>query len=281
MSSTAVTALLSALSAHKADVVQRSAAEEFAADPQRFAKMSVVFDDLLFDYSKQRVNATTLAMLKSLAQTAGVEAKRDAMMRGEKINVTEDRAVLHTALRDLSGSPVLVDGVDVAPGDRGDARKHARLRRRRARGPGARRPWPADDGRRQYRHRRLGPRARFRLARARPVRPAGPARPFRLQRRRRRHRRHAARPRSLAHDVHHLLEDVHHPGDHDQRRQRPRLDRAEAGREGGVRPFRRGLDETRQGRRIRHRGQPRVRLLGLGRRPLFRSGRALACRSRS
>ncbi len=115
MSSTAVTALLSALAAHKADVLQRSAAEEFAADPQRFAKMNVVFDDLLFDFSKQRVNASTLAMLKSLAQTAGVEAKRDAMFRGEKINTTEDRAVLHTALRDLSGSPVMVDGVDVAP----------------------------------------------------------------------------------------------------------------------------------------------------------------------
>jgi len=115
MPSSAVSAFLSALAAHKADVLQRSVAEEFAADPQRFSKHSVTFDDLLFDFSKQRVNATTMALLKSLAEAAGVEAKRDAMFRGDIINTTEKRAVLHTALRDLTCAPILVDGKDVAP----------------------------------------------------------------------------------------------------------------------------------------------------------------------
>ena len=115
MPSSAVSAFLSALSAHKSDVLKRSVAEEFAADARRFSAHSVTFDDLLFDFSKQRVNATTMALLKSLAEAAGVEAKRDAMFAGAIINTTERRAVLHTALRDLTGAPILVEGQDVAP----------------------------------------------------------------------------------------------------------------------------------------------------------------------
>lgn len=88
----------------------------FAGDPERFARFSGRLDDLLVDWSKQRVTAETLALLFDLARASGLEARRDAMFAGEKINTTEGRAVLHTALRNRSGAPVLVDGVDVMPG---------------------------------------------------------------------------------------------------------------------------------------------------------------------
>ncbi len=90
--------------------------ELFDADPARFSRFSLQLDDLLFDYSKNRIDAAALDGLLSLAREAGVEARRDAMFAGEPINVTEGRAVLHTALRNRSGTPVLVDGEDVMPG---------------------------------------------------------------------------------------------------------------------------------------------------------------------
>jgi glucose-6-phosphate isomerase len=96
-------------------ILEKSVADEFAADPQRFAAMHVLLDDLLFDYSKQRLTQAALAELLALAKTCNVEGKRDAMFRGDIINTTEHRAVLHTALRNLSGNPVLVEGSDVMP----------------------------------------------------------------------------------------------------------------------------------------------------------------------
>ncbi|HVK90169.1 MAG TPA: glucose-6-phosphate isomerase [Mycoplana sp.] len=87
----------------------------FAADPQRFSRFSVTLDDLLFDYSKCAVNDRVLDGLEALAKQAGVEKKRDAMFSGEIINITEERAVLHTALRNRANTPVLVDGKDVMP----------------------------------------------------------------------------------------------------------------------------------------------------------------------
>ncbi len=87
----------------------------FAADPQRFARFSVSLDDFLFDFSKCAVNERILDGLEALAKEAGVEKKRDAMFAGEKINITEERAVLHTALRNRSNTPVIVDGRDVMP----------------------------------------------------------------------------------------------------------------------------------------------------------------------
>ncbi len=87
----------------------------FAADPQRFARFSVSLDDFLFDFSKCAVNERIFDGLEALAKEAGVEKKRDAMFAGEKINITEERAVLHTALRNRSNTPVLVDGRDVMP----------------------------------------------------------------------------------------------------------------------------------------------------------------------
>lgn len=83
-------------------------------DPRRFDTYSASLDDMLLDYSKTSIDAPAIQMLLKLA--SDVEAKRDAMFRGDKINTTEDRAVLHTALRNRSGKPVLVDGQDVMPG---------------------------------------------------------------------------------------------------------------------------------------------------------------------
>ncbi|MCK4860491.1 MAG: glucose-6-phosphate isomerase [Rhodobacteraceae bacterium] len=82
-------------------------------DPSRFDTFTTSLDDMLLDYSKTSIDAPAMHMLLKLA--SGVEAKRDAMFRGDKINTTEDRAVLHTALRNRSGNPVLVDRIDVMP----------------------------------------------------------------------------------------------------------------------------------------------------------------------
>lgn len=87
----------------------------FAADRQRFTRYSVGIDDLLMDFSKTAVNEQVMGLFERLAEEAGVAAKREAMFQGEAINFTEGRAVLHTALRNRSNSPVMVDGRDVMP----------------------------------------------------------------------------------------------------------------------------------------------------------------------
>jgi glucose-6-phosphate isomerase len=87
----------------------------FEKDPGRFSRFSVALGDLFVDYSKHRITDETLKLLFDLAQEAKVPEWRDRMLRGEKINGTEDRAVLHTALRNRSGRSVLVDGKDVMP----------------------------------------------------------------------------------------------------------------------------------------------------------------------
>ncbi len=87
----------------------------FAADPQRFDHYSLYLDDLLVDYSKNLITDETRRLLYELARQVGLESCIAAMFRGEKINVTENRAVLHTALRNRSDEPVYVDGQDVMP----------------------------------------------------------------------------------------------------------------------------------------------------------------------
>ena len=87
----------------------------FAADASRFSRFSASVDDLLMDYSKCAVNDEILTLLEELSAWAGVAEKRDAMFSGAPINFTEGRAVLHTALRNRSNTPVLVDGHDVMP----------------------------------------------------------------------------------------------------------------------------------------------------------------------
>ncbi|MGB3245538.1 MAG: glucose-6-phosphate isomerase, partial [Sulfitobacter sp.] len=87
-------------------------------EPDRAENFSVQTQDMRFDYSKTNIDADTRADLLHLAEDAAVFAKRDAMFAGEEINQTEGRAVLHTALRNLDGGPVVVDGADVMPGVR-------------------------------------------------------------------------------------------------------------------------------------------------------------------
>ena len=104
-----------ALQSHKSEVANDHMRDWFDADPQRFDRFSLQFDDILFDFSKNRINSKTLTLLFDLARHANLKAEIEAMFNGEKINTTEDRAVLHTALRNRSNSPIYVDGEDVMP----------------------------------------------------------------------------------------------------------------------------------------------------------------------
>ncbi|HNW91304.1 MAG TPA: glucose-6-phosphate isomerase, partial [bacterium] len=103
------------LQAHAAQMKTRSLRELFAADPQRFECFSRRQGDILLDYSKNLITADTMQLLAGLADDCRLRAAIDAMFRGEAINETENRAVLHTALRNRSGSPVVVGGSDVMP----------------------------------------------------------------------------------------------------------------------------------------------------------------------
>ncbi|MBL8120748.1 MAG: glucose-6-phosphate isomerase, partial [Anaerolineae bacterium] len=87
----------------------------FAEEPDRFEQYSLRFGNILFDYSKNRITAQTIKLLLGLAEQAKLREKIEAMFTGQKINVTEKRAVLHLALRNQSNTPILVDGVDVMP----------------------------------------------------------------------------------------------------------------------------------------------------------------------
>tara|TARA_R110001592_G_scaffold23628_5_gene92426 strand:+ start:4634 stop:6229 length:1596 start_codon:yes stop_codon:yes gene_type:complete len=87
----------------------------FSEDPERFEKFSIRFNDILIDYSKNRITAETLKRLLSLADECQLQNAIDSMFNGEAINQTEERSVLHTALRNQSNQPVLVDGKDVMP----------------------------------------------------------------------------------------------------------------------------------------------------------------------
>lgn len=103
------------LTDHYITINQESLKELFQKDPQRFEKFSVQLEDILVDYSKNRINEETIALLIQLAKECQLDVAIKAMFSGEKINETEGREVLHTALRNHSGKPVMVDGKDVMP----------------------------------------------------------------------------------------------------------------------------------------------------------------------
>ena len=164
----------------------------FERDPDRFNGFSVRLGDMLLDFSKTAIDARALTLLIELAAARGVPERRDLMFTGAKINTTEDRAVLHVALRNRSGKPILVDGRDVMPEvdgvldrmaafadgvrsgrDRGHRRRHVHRRR-------------------QHRHRRLRPRAGDGDAGAGAL-PRRAALALRLERRRGAYPRHARR----------------------------------------------------------------------------------------
>ena len=104
-----------ALKAHQAEVEKLHLRQLFAGDGTRGERLTAEAAGLYLDYSKNRVTDETLAMLVQLAEESGLRARIDAMFRGDRINVTEDRAVLHTALRAPRGASILVDGEDVVP----------------------------------------------------------------------------------------------------------------------------------------------------------------------
>ncbi|MGW8681505.1 glucose-6-phosphate isomerase [Streptomyces sp. NPDC055817] len=104
-----------ALSDHRAKQRQVHLRDLFTTDPDRAGRYTVQVGDLHIDYSKHLITDETLALLQELATATDVFGQRDAMFRGEKINTTEDRAVLHTALRAPRGAVIEVDGVDVVP----------------------------------------------------------------------------------------------------------------------------------------------------------------------
>ena len=103
-----------ALEQHYAEVGGQHLRDLFAADPDRGERLTAEAAGLYLDYSKNRITDETLRLLFSLARESGLEARRDAMLRGEKINTSEHRSVLHTALRLPPGSSLVVDGTDVA-----------------------------------------------------------------------------------------------------------------------------------------------------------------------
>ncbi|HHR5860698.1 TPA: glucose-6-phosphate isomerase [Providencia alcalifaciens] len=110
------TAAWRALEQHYAEMKNVHMRDLFAQDAQRFTKFSATFDDqILVDFSKNRITQDTLDKLLALAKETQLEDAIKSMFSGEKINRTEDRAVLHTALRNRDNTPVLVDGKDVMP----------------------------------------------------------------------------------------------------------------------------------------------------------------------
>lgn len=103
------------LKKHFDDIKNVQMRDLFKDDEQRFEKFHLALDDFLFDFSKNRINDKTLGLLNKLAIKADVEDWRAKQFSGDKINTTEDRAVLHTALRSQDDDPIFVDGIDVKP----------------------------------------------------------------------------------------------------------------------------------------------------------------------
>ena len=220
----------------------------FAADPGRAERLTGEAAGLFLDYSKNRVTDETLRLLVALAEQAGVAERRDAMFAGERINVTEDRSVLHVALRMPRGSSLVVDGVDVV------AEVHEVLDRMGAFADAVRSgEWKGATGRpiRNVVNIGIGGSDLGPVMAYRALRHYSRARhdlPLRLERRRHRLRRGDARPRSCRDAVHRLLEDVHDARDDDERDDGARLAprRARRRRVRDRPPLRRRLDEPRR-----------------------------------
>jgi len=104
-----------ALETHYKQVRELHLRDLFADDPQRGERMTAEGAGLFLDYSKNRITDETVKLLVKLAEESGLRGRIDAMFRGEKINTTENRAVLHVALRAPKGTSIVLDGEDVVP----------------------------------------------------------------------------------------------------------------------------------------------------------------------
>ena len=116
MSTLTASAAWQALQSHAATLRPAHLRELFAADPQRGERFALEAVGIYLDYSKHRITDETLRLLQALAVEAGLRERIDAMFAGERINLTENRAVLHVALRAPRGADIRVDGVNVVPG---------------------------------------------------------------------------------------------------------------------------------------------------------------------
>jgi glucose-6-phosphate isomerase len=115
MSTLTSSAAWKALEAHQQEMANVHMRDLFAQDPQRFSKFSLQFQDVLLDYSKNRITEKTMQLLRDLARQADLKGWTEKMFNGDKINITEQRAVLHIALRNRANRPIIVDGADVMP----------------------------------------------------------------------------------------------------------------------------------------------------------------------
>jgi glucose-6-phosphate isomerase len=116
-----------ALEKHQQEMAHVHMRDLFARDAQRFDKFSLRFKDVLLDYSKNRITDETMRLLRELARQADLQGWIERMFGGQKINLTEDRAVLHMALRNRSNRPIMVDGQDIMPEGKRRPRSYADL----------------------------------------------------------------------------------------------------------------------------------------------------------
>ena len=257
------------LAAHHADLAGVHLRSLFANDPKRGETMTVEAGDLFLDYSKNRITAETVGLLAALAARADLPGRIAAMWRGERINTTENRPVLHVALRMPRGTHLVVDGEDVVEA------VHQVLDRMAAFSDQVRSgTWRGATGR-PIRNvinigiggSDLGPAMAYDALRAF----ADPSLTVRFVSNVDGTDIHqATRDLDPAETLFVVVQDVHHARDPDQRPHRPGLAGRRARRRGSRRPPLRGrVDQRRQGGRVRHRHRQHVRLLGLGRRPLL------------
>ena len=225
-----------------------------------------VLDDLLFDYSKHRINDVTLGASPRSRARSKTRAAREALFAGEHVNTTEYRPALHMALRNFSGRPCWSMATMSCRRSSPSAPKSPLSPRRCARAR-SRRQGRAFHRYRQYRHRRLRSWPGHGGAALCALCAAGSHDAFRLECRWRRPRRHFERSRSGADAVHRFLEDLHHPGDDDQCAPRALRRRALGERRSPIISPRSRPGSTVAAFGIARR--PGVRLLGLGRRTLF------------
>ena len=265
------TAAWKALEAHYLKVRGLHLRDLFADDPKRGERMTLEAAGLFLDYSKNRITDETLKLLLQLAEESGLRARIDAMFRGEKINVTENRAVLHVALRAPRGTSIVVDGENVVPQVHAVLDKMAdfsnRVRSGEWKGHTGKRirnvinigiggsdlgPVMAYEALRHYSDRAMT----FRFVSnvdgtdfAEAVRDLDPAETLFI----------------VSSKTFTTLETMTNA------QSRSRLVAARPGRrsESGGQAFRGGLDECREGGRVRHRHRQHVRVLGLGRRALL------------
>jgi glucose-6-phosphate isomerase len=116
-----------ALEAHYEQIKETHMRDLFEQDPKRFEKFSLTLNDVLLDYSKNRITEETIPLLLGLGTQADLSGYIEKMFAGDKINITENRAVLHVALRNRSNRPIYVDGEDVMPGINAVLNKMARF----------------------------------------------------------------------------------------------------------------------------------------------------------